>query len=209
MTLQNRADPAGHLHAVAGRGLFTGNRGVLHDPDTRTLTGRGWTTMAWIVCDLRHPRALTRSPMGRNARSGGAGWTELFFLDEVTGLAAGHRPCFYCRREAAERFRACFGTGNGIELPRAAVMDSLLHRQRRLSGGDTASPPPSADLPDGTMLEGPSGFFALRGGRLLGWSFAGYKPAYGRERLRLVTPPATLAALRAGYQPVWHPSADA
>ena len=103
MPLQNRVDPFGEIHAVDARGMFTGNRGVIHDPDTKTLLKRRWTTKAWIICscELQGPQA---DVMGRNARSGGAGWTELFFLDEVTALAAGHRPCFACRREAAKAF---------------------------------------------------------------------------------------------------------
>ena len=113
MPLQNRVDPFGQIFAVAARGLFTGNRGVIHDPETRTLLRRRWTTKAWLICacDFRGRR---RAVMGRNAPSGAAGWTELFFLDEVTALAAGHRPCFYCRRERATAFATCFAEGNGL-----------------------------------------------------------------------------------------------
>src|SRR5262245_3292149 len=103
MPLQNRVDPFGEIFAVAARGLFTGNRGFIHDPATRTLLKRRWTTKAWIICE-RDYRDRRRAVMGRNAPSGNAGWTELFFLDEVTALAAGHRPCFYCRREKANEF---------------------------------------------------------------------------------------------------------
>ena len=111
VALRNRVDPFGAISAVPARGLFTGNRGVIHDPATKALLRRRWTTKAWIVCALDHPQGRRREPMGRNAPSGGAGWTELFFLDEVTALAAGHRPCFYCRRAAALSFRACFAAG--------------------------------------------------------------------------------------------------
>ena len=134
MPLQNRVDPFGQIHAVAARGLFTGNRGVIHDPATRTLLKRRWTTKAWIICACDF-RGRKRDVMGRNAPSGNAGWTELFFLDEVTALAAGHRPCFYCRREQAEAFADCFGKAQGIARPKVAEMDAVLHRERLASGG--------------------------------------------------------------------------
>ena len=120
MPLQNRVDPFGDIHAVPERGAFTGNRGVIHDPATKTLLKRRWATRAWIVCDLVHPRGVRREPMGRNAPSGNAGWTELFFLDEVTALAAGHRPCFYCRRARAADFAGRFSGAFGVAAPKVA-----------------------------------------------------------------------------------------
>src|SRR5690606_11116858 len=139
------------------------------DPATKTLRRRRWTTKAWIVCDLVHPRGVRREPMGRNAPSGGAGWTELFFLDEVTALAAGHRPCFYCRREAASAFQRCFATGNGTDLATAGTIDAHLHSQRIAAG---ASAPPLSEpelraLPDGAMAAFGDRAFAMRGGALL------------------------------------------
>jgi hypothetical protein len=213
MPLQNRVDPFGAIHADATRGLFTGNRGVIHDPATKTLLLRRWATRAWIVCTLHHPRGVKREPMGRNAPSGGAGWTELFFLDEVTALAAGHRPCFYCRREAAERFRHAFAEGNGIADMSAPAMDAVLHAQR-LAAGAAAVTLDDRDLralPDGAMVAYGERAFAMRGGRLLPWSFGGYDAPQAPPHLpaALLTPPATVAALRAGYAPVWHRSADA
>jgi hypothetical protein len=145
MPLQNRVDPFGNIHAVAARGMFTGNRGVIHDPATKTLLARRWTTRAWIICDCDF-RGRRREVMGRNAPSGNAGWTELFFLDEVTALAAGHRPCFYCRRERALEFSRCFAAGQGRRTMSAPEMDAVLHRERWASGGDRyklrEAPPP-------------------------------------------------------------------
>lgn len=208
MPLQNRVDPFGDIHAVAPRGLFTGNRGVIHDPETRTLLKRRWTTKAWIICACAF-RGRRRQVMGRNAPSGGAGWTELFFLDEVTALAAGHRPCFFCRRERATDFAQRFPGGP----LRAAQMDAALHRERPaagaaariLDGGDVPA------LPDGAMVALDGGAHAVRRGRLLPWSFSGYGRTIGPPAgsVRLVTPPSTLRALSAGYRPAWHPSAGA
>lgn len=216
MPLQNRVDPFGQVHAVQQRGLFTGNRGVIHDPDARALLKRRWTTRAWIACDLVHPQGKRRDVLGRNGPNGGAGWTELFFLDEVTALAAGHRPCFYCRREAAKRFAECFAMGSGLVAPKAAEMDARLHGERFASG----APPVPIDrrelpeLPDGTMVCRGKESFAVRGGFALPWSFAGYGAprevaAWTASDLWLLTPPSTVAALRAGYRPAWHPSAGA
>ena len=212
--LQNRVDPFGAIRAAPARGLFTGNRGVIHDPATKTLLVRRWTTKAWIVCALDHPRGLKREPMGRNAPSGAAGWTELFFLDEVTALAAGHRPCFYCRRAAARAFGRCFAAASGMvatQGARAPAMDAILHRQRRAAGA-LAAPLSGGDidaLPGGAMIEADGVAWAVRRGRALPWSFAGYgaPQALPREG-RLLTPPVTVAALRAGFAPVWHPSAS-
>jgi hypothetical protein len=140
MPLQNRVDPFGNNHAVAARGMFTGNRGVIHDPMTKTLLTRRWTTRAWIICDCDF-RGRKREVMGRNAPSGNAGWTELFFLDEVTALAAGHRPCFYCRRERAVEFARCFAAGQGRRTMSAPEMDAVLHRERWASRIEEPPPP--------------------------------------------------------------------
>lgn len=220
MPLQNRVDPFGVIHAVAERGLFTGNRGVIHDPTTKTLLKKRWTTQAWIICACEFKK-VRRDPMGRNRRGVGdgqptAGWTELFFLDEPTALAAGHRPCFYCRRERATDFLDRFGQAFGIDEPRAPVLDKRLHVERLASGGKL--PPISvADLsalPDGAMIADQETAYALREGKALRWSFAGYCEHVDPLRLagrplRLITPATTLAVLRSGYEAAWHPSSGA
>ena len=108
--LQNRVTPFGDVVAIAQRGLFIGNRGIIHDPATKTLLGRRWTTKAWLVCVLDY-KGRHREVMG------GRSWTELFFLDEAVALAAGHRPCFFCRRAAAEAFRTAWGKAKGGRRP--------------------------------------------------------------------------------------------
>jgi len=213
MPLQNRVDPFGAIHAVPERGLFTGNRGVIHDPDTRTLLKRRWTLPAWIICQCEF-QGRKREPMGRNGPGGKAGWTELFFLDEVTALAAGHRPCFFCRRERARDFVGRFGAAFAIETPRAPMLDARLHKERAASGGQAAEIA-AADLPglpDGAMVADGRETYALRAGTALPWSFAGYGAPLGFEAfsgrpLRLLTPATTLAVLGQGYAPVWHSSA--
>jgi hypothetical protein len=215
MPLQNRVDPFGAIHAVPERGLFTGNRGIIHDPETKTLLKKRWALQAWIICVCRF-RDVRREPMGRNRAGGKAGWTELFFLDEVTALAAGHRPCFYCRRERATDFVGRFGTAFGVAEPRAPMIDKRLHKERLASGGQ--SPAIAAGelsgLPDGAMIADGGGAHALRGGKALPWSFAGYGnpaafDAFAGRPLRMLTPATTVSVLRQGFEPVWHPSAEA
>lgn len=216
MALQNRVDPFGRIHAVAARGMFTGNRGIIHDPATRTLLKKRWASKAWIICACAYKERPPRDVMGYN-RPGSqppkAGWTELFFLDEVTALAAGHRPCFECRREAAKAFAARFGEANGLDDPKVAAIDAILHRQRLASSrreGPTLTAEELADLPDGAMVSEGGRAFALRGGTALRWSFDGYGAPVELRTLtapHLVTPPATVAALRAGFMPVCHGSA--
>ena len=98
--------PFGNVVAIPQRGLYTGNRGIIHDPATKTLLGRRWTTKAWLVCVLDY-KGRRRELMG------GRSWTELFFLDEAVALAAGHRPCFFCRRADAQAFQVAWGKAKG------------------------------------------------------------------------------------------------
>ncbi len=205
MPLQNRVTPTGDIIATPHRGLFTGNRGIIHDPATKTLLNKRWSSPAWITC-LCEFRGWRRPVMGRRS------WTELFFLDEATAFAAGHRPCFFCRRDDANRFRAAWEKGNGVKGIRAKEIDAVLHverlerRKKRLH----ALPMPVAQLPDGAMVQAGEESFLIVQGRALRWSMAGYcKPKNTIDEALLLTPPSTLRALSVGYRPVLHPSAMA
>src|SRR5258707_14897712 len=158
MPLQTRVIPTGDIIATPHRGMFTGNRGIIHDPETKTLTRR-WANKAWLTCVCEF-RGRRREVMG------GRSWTELFFLDEATALAAGHRPCFYCRRDDANRFRAAWEEGNGVTGLFAREIDSVLHRER-LAGGNKqlhALPMSLEKIPDGTMVqEGPDSYLIVQG----------------------------------------------
>src|SRR5579864_5239183 len=123
MPLQNRVLPTGEIVAIADRGMFVGNRGIIHNPATKTLLKKRWSTDAWLTCVLEF-RGRRRKVMQRQS------WTELFFLDEATAFAAGHRPCFFCRREDANRFRRAWEAGNGVSDVRAGDIDAVLHRER-------------------------------------------------------------------------------
>jgi hypothetical protein len=204
MPLQNRVTPTGDIIATPHRGLFTGNRGIIHDPATKTLLNKRWSCPAWLTCVCEF-RGRWREVMG------GRSWTELFFLDEATAFAAGHRPCFYCRREDANRFRAAWRAGNGVGHQRANEIDAVLHRER-LAGGKKRLhplPAPLPKLPDGAMVQQGTRSYLIAQGRALLWSPAGYRKADGAlSEALLLTPPSALRALGAGYRPVLHPSAD-
>lgn len=215
MPLQNRVDPFGQIHGNGARGLFTGNRGIIHNPDTRTLLRRRWTTKSWIICALHFKDRPARKVMSYNRRDGGVGWTELFFLDEVTALAAGHRPCFECRREQAKAYAAAFGRALAIRPPGVQQMDAVLHSERLAAGaaGRPVNLQQVEALPDGSMISANGVALALRGGVALRWNFAGYSAPVSAgslvgQALGLITPPATVAALRAGFRPAWHPTAQ-
>ena len=177
-----------------------GNRGGrLHDAQ-RKLGARRWVNRAWICCKLafndRHRKVWSNS------------YTELFFLDEVTAFAAGHRPCFECRRKDAERFALLFSGQK--QRASAVVMDKILHAER-LDGKDKRSHQARLDtLPDGTMISLEGQAFAVQGNRLLRWSADGYSQSQRRPRgiaVEVLTPPSILAVLWRGYGPLWHPSA--
>jgi len=204
MPLQNRVTPLGEIIATPARGMFTGNRGIIHDPTTRTLLKKRWSLKAWLVCQL-HYKHFHREPMARRS------WTELFFLDEATAFAAGHRPCFYCSRDRAEAFRTAWAVGHGGPIPTAPEMDAILHRERleRREKRTHPLPGPISRLPDGAMVAQDDNAFLIRKGRALLWTPYGYEAIQQAPRATgLLTPPAVLAALRAGYRPIIHASAD-
>ena len=202
--LQNRVTPQGDIIATPYRGTFTGNRGIIHDPATRTLLRRRWASRAWLICVCEFG-GRRRAVMARRS------WTELFFLDEATAFAAGHRPCFFCRREDANRFRQAWEDGNGVSNVHAGDIDSVLHRERLDGKAKRLHTLPMRlnQLPDGAMVQAGEASFLIAKGRALRWSPAGYREAkVAMEGAMLLTPPSTLRALAAGYRPVLHESAN-
>jgi hypothetical protein len=200
MPLQNRVSPFGELFASPARGTLMGNRGGrIHDTQRR-LGARRWSSKQWICCVLDFN--------DRHRKVWGDSYTELFFLDEVTAFAAGHRPCFECRRKDAERFAALFSDGN--KRARAGAMDEVLHRER-LDGKAKRNHRRKLDsLPDGAMIVLDKEAFAARGKDLLHWTPKGYADKKARPHgveVDVLTPPSMLKVLDAGYAPLWHESA--
>jgi hypothetical protein len=200
MPFQSRVSPFGELFATSARGTLLGNRGGrLHDAHQK-LTTRRWVNRAWICCRLAFN--------DRRRKVWGNGYTELFFLDEVTAFAAGHRPCFECRRRDAERFALLFSGKK--QRASAAAMDKILHAER-LDGKAKRSHRANLDtLPDGAMISFHGQPFAVHGNYLLRWAPDGYSQAQSRLHgidVDVLTPPSILAVLARGYAPLWHPSA--
>jgi hypothetical protein len=204
MPLQNRVMPTGEIIATPHRGLFVGNRGIIHDPATKTLLRKRWSCPAWLICVLQF-RDRRRKVMG------GRSWTELFFLDEATAFAAGHRPCFFCRRDDANLFRAAWEMGNGVADVLAPEMGAVLHRERLASGKKLHPLPMKIEkLPTGAMVQDGDDSFLIADGRVLKWSPGGYTKAERElSEAKLLTPPSTVRAFAAGFRPVLHPSASA
>jgi hypothetical protein len=137
-------------------------------------------------------------------------WTELFFLDEATALAAGHRPCFYCRKDDANRFRSAWEKGNRVQNVRMHDIDTVLHHERLDHGIKRlhALLVPLDQLPAGAMVQQGEESFLVTEGRALLWSPSGYSTVERQlGEATLLTPPSTLRTLNAGYQPTLHPTA--
>ena len=204
MPLQNRVNPFGELFAIPARGNFFGNRGGKFHRDDRTLGLRRHVTRAWICCRLKFNN--------RQRQVWGRGYTELFFLDEPTALAAGHRPCFECRRHDAQTFADLWARALNLRArPRAAEMDLILHAERLQGRAKRTHRIPIDDLPDGAFVVRDDDAWAVRGGSLLRWTPSGYDARKRRPKkitADVLTPPAILRVLAAGYQPQWHPSAN-
>jgi hypothetical protein len=203
---QNRVTPLSEIVAVPDRGLFMGNRGCLHNVDGKIR--RPWQLKRWIVCLLEF-KGRKRAVMTPGH------YTELFFLDEATALAAGHRPCAECRRERFDAFRRALAAGTGTEQLRTAVdLDRRLHAER-------VAPDRSKRTHTTNLDELPAGVFVLLsnkartpylvlGRSLLAWTAGGYADRVERPHgvdVEVLTPELAVCALRGGYIPELHPSA--
>ena len=206
MPLQNRVTPLGELIADPGRGLVYGNRGCLHDRDGRIT--RRFNGKRWIACRLEF-RGWQREPLFQPGR-----FTELFFLDEATAFAAGHRPCALCRREDYVRLGEIWHDLHPGQVGADAI-DAQLHGERLAPGGrdQRHHAAPFADLPDGAFVLRDGAPFLIFGAELVRWTPSAYgarTPRPGGGEAVLITPPSLVAVLRAGWQPLvplLHPSA--
>ena len=207
MPLQNRVNPEGELVAVEARGTCMGNRGIIHDPETKQLLTRRWQHQAWICCVLSF-KNFQHPIMGRSA------YTELFFLDEATALSAGHRPCAYCRRKDFNAFKSAWMAGQYEDRNRfvsAPSIDAKLHRERvNRRREQVRFRAPWTALPEGTMVLHEGASMLLWQSLTYPWSPRGYagpdvRPATGD--VEVLTPRSIVAALRAGYAPAVHESA--
>ena len=201
MPLRNRVTPLGELVADPARGLVYGNRGCLHDASGEIR--RSFAVTRWIACRLEF-RGRLRRPLLQPGR-----YTELFFLDDATAMAAGHRACAECRREDYVRLTEILGG-------RADAIDEQLHDERLAPGARTRRlhDAPLDELPDGAFVLLGGAPWLVLGADLLRWTPAGYterRPRPTRQEAQLISPPSLVAVLRAGWEPVvplFHPSAQ-
>jgi hypothetical protein len=207
MPLQNRVTPLSQLVADPARGLVYGNRGCLHDENGRIR--RRYNGKRWIACRLQF-RGWHRRPLLQPGR-----FTELFFLDEATAFAAGHRPCALCRREDYTRFVEIWGELHPGQAGADAI-DAQLHAERVEPQTRAQLHHQAAldELPDGAFVLHQGAPHLVLGSDLLRWTAAGYThrvPRRPRERVTLITPPSLVAVLRSGWEerlvPLFHPSA--
>jgi hypothetical protein len=197
MPLRNRVTPLGEIVATPHRGTLMGNRGVLHD-DGGTLV-RAWQVRRWIACRLQFKDRHRELLQPRR-------WTELFFLDEATAVAAGHRPCAECRRADYRRWQAAWDAA-GLGPPNADAMDVRLHADR--TGGERVRRTVDS-LPNGAMVLDEGAPWLVLDGGLVRWEHAGYGAPRtpGSAPVEVLTPAGSLAVLEAGYVTQLHQSAS-
>lgn len=208
MPLQNRVDPHGQLHAVPERGAWMGNRGILHDAEKRIVVP--WRLKRWITCVLSF-RGRQREVFAPHR------YSELFFLDEATSFAAGHRPCAECRRERYDEFRAAWSAlnsaGHSKQKIGADEIDRILHSERAIRGGGKKTWLAAlAGLPPGTIIEHDGRPHLVWGGKLRPWSFTGYgepiaPSAAAPGQVTVLTPPSIVEVFGTGFAPQVHASA--
>jgi hypothetical protein len=197
--LQNRVDPTGTFIKTNARGLWMGNRGVIHKDKQVT---KAFAHKAWIICRLEF-KGRSREVMTP------ARWTELFFLDEATAFSAGHRPCFECRREDAERFKSCWIKGNpshNFNMKTSITrIDELIHHERidhekkKVTHERKAS-----EIPEGVFVLVNDVPYVFSNGNLHQWTPFGYEREINvneNSTFVILTPHSIVNAFRAGYKP--------
>jgi hypothetical protein len=192
---RNRVTPTGDIEAIPLRGAWTGNRGILHSG--REIV-RFHASDLWITCELEFQGR-------RHEQWRPHHYTFLYFHDEAVSFAAGHRPCAFCRRESYDAYRTAWAAGLGVDVPSAKQMNAQLHSERIVRGTHRRRIHRLrwADLPEGAfvLLDGTPAVVA--GDQLVEWTregYAGRRARPSRGTADVLTPPSTLAALRAGYR---------
>jgi hypothetical protein len=197
MARRNRVSPFGTIEADRARGTLMGNRGCLVNASGELV--RDYDGTRWITCLLAFKGRPPRRPLMAPGR-----YTELFFLDEATACAAGHRPCFECRRADAKAFAGAWRELHPGDT-RAPLIDARLHAERTSGAHEHAA---CAELPDGAMVSLDGSAWLVIGGALLAWTHAGYTDArcFPAGPVTVLTPPSSVAAMRAGWRPTGLPA---
>lgn len=206
MPLQNRVDPWGQLHAVAARGDWLGNRGILHDDKKRVIAQ--WRHKHWVTCFLEF-KGRRRKIFSPNS------YSELFFLDEATAFSAGHRPCAECRRERYKEFKASWCAANAERVdssnPSVAEIDNQLHAERAVpGGGKVVFQAELGDLPNGTFIELHGRALLRWADQLYVWSATEYDPFKDAvplsTKVNILTPRSLVRMFNRDFKPQVHDS---
>lgn len=205
--LQNRVDPWGQLHAVPSKGTLMGNRGILHDEENKIV--RPWAHKAWVTCLLQYNGIKRPKPFSPG------NYSELFFIDEATAFAAGHRPCAYCQRARHLEFKDAWVRANVADELRASTLmpaiDRELHAERCVPGGRKVTfDAPLVELPLGAIFEHEEAAYLVASAGHLTWSFDGYgapKVIDSAAVVKVLTPRSIVRAFAAGFAPIVHQSA--
>ena len=204
--LQNRVTPTGEIIATAYRGSWMGNRGGRLHNDRRQLTAKRWTSKHWICCRLSF-QGRQRQVMAANR------YTELFFLDEATAFAAGHRPCAECRRSDFNSFiRMWAEIRDRDERIYVREIDNQLHLERLATGKvKRRHEARTHELPDGSFIFHQGHSMLVKGDSLLTWTPAGYTDRISKssvDRADLLTPPSLVGILQTGFELRIHESSE-
>jgi hypothetical protein len=209
MPLQNRVSPFSTLAATPERGAWTGNRGVIHNEQKQIV--KNHAVKYWITCSLTY-KDHWRAVMSPNR------WTELFFLDEATAFAAGHRPCGFCRHADFKQFKSLWLAANGqqyglTENTKMDMIDTVIHQDRLDENGHQKTfQAPLSSLPSGTFIvfDSPTDAYLWYEQNLYAWSFSGYTrlDLFEKDQIATVlTPQSYVAVFKMGYKPQVHASA--
>jgi hypothetical protein len=191
---RNRVTPTGDIEAIPLRGAWTGNRGILHSGHEIV---RFHASDLWITCALQFRGRWHQQWVPHH-------FTFLYFHDEAVSFAAGHRPCAECRRDDYQAYRTTWAAGLGVDPPSAKEMNRHLHRERIVPGTHRrrSHDLPWEGLPDGTFVMLGQRSLVVVGDHLTEWTREGYGARQARPHdggVTVITPPASVAALRAGY----------
>ncbi|WP_202593992.1 hypothetical protein [Geobacter anodireducens] len=206
--LQNRVDPWGKLQVMPQRGVWMGNRGILHNDEKQIV--KPWQHKGWVTCRLKYGESTRTGNSSREKLFTPGNYSELFFLDEATALAAGHRPCSQCRNKRYKEFKLAWAAANRDRIssddPPYKEMDEVLQGERALSEGEKNTYAAALDsLPEGTMIELDGKAFLVWRARLYQWSFSGYTEDKAKRApaglVKVLTPASIVRMYSRGFVP--------
>ncbi len=203
MPLQNRVDPWGNILATSARGTLLGNRGILHNGKKQII--KTYQHQSWVACKLKFKGRKRKLMSPRN-------YTELFFLDEATAFAAGHRPCCECRRERYIEFKDFWVRANlkkQVDNVKVSVINKIMHKDRISKRVKTTYKANINELPDSTIFSNKNSAYMIFKNKIYLWSFEGYclqSRINLPDEVDVLTPKSIVNAFDLGFKPGIHES---